>query len=304
MKKNISKGLVKRGIKRGITLLSSLVLVAITLAACGSSNDGGFDPSQKITVVSREDGSGTRGAFIELFGIEEKMDDGTKADRTTEEASIAGNTATMMTTVANSEYAIGYVSLGSLNDTIKALEIDGAKASQDSVKNGTYKIVRPFNIVTQSKISDIAEDFIKFILSTEGQKVVSENGYIALEGATNFSSNNASGKIIVAGSSSVSPVMEKLKEAYVAINKGAEIEIQTSDSSTGVASVINGTSDIGMASRELNDSETKEGVSSTVIAQDGIAVIVNNASPLTGLTSEQINKIFTGDVNNWDGIIK
>ena len=312
MKKNNNNVLKTKGFKKGIMVMASMALLITTLAACGTnnstasanSNSGSFDTSHEITVVSREDGSGTRGAFIELFGIEEKAADGTKTDHTTEDATIANNTATMMTTVANSEYAIGYVSLGSLNDTVKEVKIDGVKASKEDVKSGSYKIVRPFNIVTKSGVNEIAQDFINFILSIEGQKVVADNGYIAIDNVKVFSSNKATGKVVVAGSSSVSPIMEKLKEAYMATNKGATVEVQTSDSTTGVTSTIEGTCDIGMASRELKDSEKEKGVTSTVIAKDGIAVIVNNQSPVVELSSDQVKSIFTGKVSAWNEIMK
>ncbi len=296
--------------KKGIAMLGTFALVISSLTACtkeSSTKDNTsskFDPTHAITVISREDGSGTRGAFIELFGIEEKNADGTKVDHTTEDSTITNNTVTMMTTVANSIYSVGYVSLGSLDDTIKAVKIDGVEASAEHVKAGTYKIVRPFNIVTKSEISEVSKDFINFILSTEGQKVVADNGYIALDQGSTFTSSKVAGKVIVAGSSSVSPVMEKLKEAYMEINPSATVEVQTSDSTTGVTQTIDGTCDIGMASRELKDSEKEKGVTSTVIAKDGIAVIVNNSSPVTDLTKAQVKSIFTGEFLNWDEVIK
>ncbi len=263
--------------------------------AAGGTLDG------DISVVSREDGSGTRGAFIELFGVEEKDSDGNKVDNTTDEAVIANSTEVVLTTVAGDENAIGYVSLGALNDTVKAIQIDGADASVDNVKNGTYKISRPFNIVTRDKISDAAQDFINYIMSSDGQKVVEDNGYITIDDkAAAFKSTKPAGKVVIAGSSSVTPVMEKLKEAYAAVNSGVDIEIQESDSTTGVTAAIDGTCDIGMASRDLHDDET--GVTATAIANDGIAVIVNKANPVTGLTSAQINDIFRGNVTAWSDV--
>lgn len=253
-----------------------------------------------ITVVSREDGSGTRGAFIELFGVEEKNESGEKVDNTTLDAEITNNTAVMMTTVAGNPQAIGYISLGSLNDTIKAVAIDGAEATVENVENGTYKIVRPFNIVTTDELSETAQDFVDYILSAEGQVVVADSGYIPLSDAESYAGNSPEGNIVVAGSSSVSPVMEKLKEAYAEVNPNAAIEIQTSDSTTGVNSTIEGICDIGMASRELKEEET--GVSATVIAQDGIAVIVNKENSLSELTSEQVKAIYTGQTTAWDEI--
>ena len=264
---------------------------------------GDFDNSEYINVVSREDGSGTRGAFIELFGVEEKNDAGEKIDNTTDEAIITNSTDVMLTTVAGDEYSIGYVSLGSLNDSVKAVSIDGAEATVDNIKSGDYTIARPFNIATKGTPSDVAQDFINFIMSADGQAVISDNKYIPVDdGAAAFESNGASGKIVVAGSSSVTPVMEKLKEAYAAVNSGAEIEIQESDSTTGMTAAMDGTCDIGMASRELKDSETEGGLTATVIAMDGIAVIVNNDNPTTDLSKDTVKGIYTGEITSWDGV--
>ena len=274
---------------------------ADTTAADAASGD--FDNSEYINVVSREDGSGTRGAFIELFGVEEKNDAGEKIDNTTDEAIITNSTDVMLTTVAGDEYSIGYVSLGSLNDSVKAVSIDGAEATVDNIKSGDYTIARPFNIATKGTPSDVAQDFINFIMSADGQAVISDNKYIPVDdGAAAFESNGASGKIVVAGSSSVTPVMEKLKEAYAAVNSGAEIEIQESDSTTGMTAAMDGTCDIGMASRELKDSETEGGLTATVIAMDGIAVIVNNDNPTTDLSKDTVKGIYTGEITSWDGV--
>lgn len=258
--------------------------------------------SGEITVISREDGSGTRGAFIELFGVEQKDADGNKIDYTIDSADITNSTSVMMTSVEQNEYAIGYISLGSLNESVKALEIDGVAASVDNIKNDTYKVSRPFNIVTKDGLSETAQDFISFILSADGQAVIEDNGYISASTADAYSGTKPSGKVVVAGSSSVNPVMEKLKEAYCAINAGAEIEIQQSDSTTGVNSVVEGICDIGMASRALKDSEIESGVAATVIALDGIAVIVSNDNPISSLSTEQVMKIYTGELTDWNEI--
>ena len=252
-----------------------------------------------INVISREDGSGTRGAFIELFKIEEKNEAGEKVDLTTDEAEITNSTAVMMTSVAGDKSSVGYISLGSLNDTVKALNIDGAEANVDNIKSGDYKVSRPFNIVTTGNESELASDYIKFILSEQGQKVVEENGYISKENNGSYEASGLSGKLVVAGSSSVTPVMEKLKEAYSALNPDVTIEVQQSDSTTGVTNALDGICDIGMASRELKDSEIEKGASGTVIALDGIAVIVNNENPIEELSSEQIKDIYTGNVTDW-----
>lgn len=267
------------------------------LTACGKK-DG--EVNNKITVISREDGSGTRGAFVELFGIEEKDENGNKVDKTIVTAEITNSTNVMMTTVAGNKSAIGYVSLGSLNDTVKAAKIDGAEATVENIKNGTYKVSRPFNIVTKEQVSEVAEDFIKFIMSEEGQKVVEDKGYISEGNTGAFESTEAKGKIVIDGSTSVYPVMEKLVEAYKKVNKNATIELQQSDSSTGVSGAIKGTFDIGMASRDLKDSET--GVNARAIAIDGIAVIVNKDAGVDSLTSEQVKNIYTGSISKWDDL--
>ncbi|MGT2949078.1 substrate-binding domain-containing protein [Streptococcus devriesei] len=280
-----------------VTGLAGLAL----LSACGSSSEK--SSSQTINVVSREDGSGTRGAFVELFGIEEEKSNGEKVDLTTDKAAVTNSTAVMLTTVAGDENAIGYVSMGSLDDKVKVVSIDGAKASVENVKNGSYKISRPFNIVTQDKISDVAQDFISYIMSSDGQKVVESNGYIAIDGKEKYESSVDSGKLVISGSSSVTPVMEKLKEAYLKVNPKVTIEIQQSDSSTGITNAIDKTCDIGMASRELEKSETSKGVKSQEIALDGIAVIVNKGNDIKELSSKQVKAIFKGDTTKWDDIL-
>lgn len=272
--------------------------------AADAAANADFDISREINVNSREDGSGTRGAFIELFGIEQKNDAGEKVDLTTDMAAVTNSTAVMMQSVAGDPYSIGYISLGSLNDTVKAVKIDGAEATVENIKNNTYKIARPFNIATKDGLSGAAQDFVDFIMSADGQSVIEANGYIAVSDANAYSGSMESGKIVVSGSSSVTPVMEKLKEAYLVKNPGVEIEIQQSDSSTGMSNAIDGTCDIGMASRELKDSEIEKGLTPTVIAMDGIAVIVNNGSSIDNLTSEQVMKIYTGEATIWSDVLE
>ena len=286
---------------------------AALMTGCGSSNgasgsDAGSgsdtgSASQLISVVSREDGSGTRGAFVELTGVEEKDADGNKTDNTTADAIISNSTEIMMTTVSGDEYAIGYSSTGSLNDTVKALNVDGVEPTAQNIKDGKYSLSRPFNIATKGTPGKLAQDFIDYILSEEGQKVVEDNGYIAsVDDAKAFKSSGESGKLVVAGSSSVTPVMEKLAEAYKAVNKKAEIEIQESDSTTGMTAAADGTCDIGMASRELEDSEKDKGLTSQAIALDGIAVIVNTQNTRTEITTDMVKKIFTGEVTDWNDV--
>ena len=280
--------------KKFLALAIVAVMTTALTAGCGSKDSNAEAGTNDISVISREDGSGTRGAFIELFGIEEKDESGEKVDMTTEDANITNSTEVMMSTVAGDEYAIGYVSLGSLNDKVKAVKIDGAEASEENIKAGKYKVSRPFNIATKEEVSEPAQDFINFILSDEGQKVVSDNGYISLDETRPYEANKAEGKVVIAGSSSIAPVMEKLKEAYEKVNPQADIEIQQSDSTTGMTSAIEGICDIGMASRELKDEEAEK-LTSTVIATDGIAVIVNNENTVDELTSSQVKAIFTGE---------
>lgn len=256
-----------------------------------------------ISVISREEGSGTRSAFVELLGVEEKDADGNKVDNTTLDAVITNNTGVMMTTVAGDPYAIGYISLGSLDDTVKAVNIDGVEATAENIKAGEYKIARPFNIATNGEVSEAAQDFINFILSEEGQQVIADNHYIAIDEVQEYESSQAEGKVVVAGSSSVTPVMEKLKEAYAQENPNVEIEIQQSDSTTGMTAAIEGICDIGMASRELKDSEVEAGLTGTVIAMDGIAVIVNNDNTIEDLTAEQVKSIYVGEATVWGDVM-
>ena len=298
--------------KKKIVSMLLVAAMVLTMVGCGGGSDaeggeggasGEFDPSMDITIVSREDGSGTRGAFIELFGIEEEQEDGEKVDMTTEAAQITNSTSVMLTTVAGDEYAIGYVSLGSLDDSVKAVKIDGAEATADNVKSGDYKVSRPFNIATKADLNNpTATDFIAFIMSEEGQAVVAEEGYIPLDGAEAYAGDAPAGKVVVGGSSSVSPVMEKLIEAYAKVNPEAEIELQTTDSTTGMENAIAGSYDIGMASREVKDEELAEGLEAQVIATDGIAVVVNNANPAEDLTSDQVKAIYTGEALTWDEV--
>ena len=281
-------------------MLACGVLTAGLLTGCsGSSSDTAGADDAEITVVSREDGSGTRGAFVELFGVQDEDDKGEKTDMTTEDATITSSTEVVMTTVAGNKNAIGYCSLGSLNDTVKAVKIDGVEATVDNINNGKYAISRPFNIATNGTPSEVTQDFINYILSEDGQKIVEENGYIKASDAGAFKSNGAKGKIVVAGSSSVSPVMEKLMEAYKKVNTGADVELQESDSTTGMKNAIAKTCDIGMASRDLKDSETSAGLKATVIAKDGITVVVNKENSIDNLTKDQVNNIYRGKITTW-----
>ena len=313
--------------KKWLTVGTALMISAMMMAGCGNTEnkdeaastqetageekDAESTPEETeggsfegmISPVSREEGSGTRGAFIELFGIETKDEAGNKIDNTTDMAEVTNSTSVMLTTVEGNEYAIGYISLGSMDDTkVKALNIDGAEATVENIKSGDYKVARPFNIVTKEGLSEVAADFVKYIMSEDGQRVVEENGYISQGNEGAYEAAELSGKITVAGSSSVTPVMEKLKEGYVALNPDVEIEVQQNDSTTGVTSAIEGVCDIGMASRELKDTELAEGITGTAIALDGIAVIVNKENPINDMTSEQVASIFTGETIDWSEI--
>ena len=294
--------------KKSVSLLLAALMLTGALAGCGSSAsasdtqaEDGADSgvSGAITVISREDGSGTRGAFIELTGVEEKTADGKKVDNPTADAEIANKTDVVLTSVAGNGKAIGYISLGALNDTVKAVKVDGAEATVDNVKAGAYKLSRPFNIATKGEPTGLAKDFINFILSKEGQAVVTDNKYIAVnDAAESFVSDGSSGQIAVGGSSSVSPVMEKLIEAYKSVNPNASIDLQTSDSTSGMTGAMDGTFAIGMASRELKDEEAAQ-LTGTAIALDGIAVIVNPANTIDELSMDQIKSIYVGDITDW-----
>ena len=273
---------------------AAMALTMVAGAACAE-----FDASRSIDVISREDGSGTRGAFIELTGVQQKIDD-KKVDMTTEDAQITNNTAVMLTTVAGDAQAIGYVSLGSLDDSVKAVKIEGVEATAENVANGSYKVARPFNIAyKQDTLSELGKDFIAYIMSAEGQAIVNTNGYVGSADAAAYAGTAPAGKLVIAGSSSVSPVMEKLAESYMALNTQAQLEIQTSDSTTGMTAAMDGTCEIGMASRELKESEAAE-LTSLAIAMDGIAVIVSNENPLDEMTVAQIAAIYTGEVTHWN----
>lgn len=285
-------------------LIAVMAVSVFTGCSKKTSSESDFDKAKEIGVITREDGSGTRGAFIELFGVEEKDSNGEKVDKTVETAVTTNSTSVMMTTVAGDLYSIGYISLGSLNDTVKAIQIDGVDPTVENIKDGSYKISRPFNIATKDGLSEAAQDFIDFIMRADGQKVLEDNGYITVaEDAAAYAGSMDSGKVVIHGSSSIAPVMEKLKEAYLEKNPNVTIEVQQSDSSSGMTDAIDGTCDIGMASRELKDSETSEGLTPTVIALDGIAVIVNNDSPVTNLTSQQVKDIFTGVSAVWSDVL-
>lgn len=295
--------------KSGLAWILAGMMIISALTGCGNlskdtgSKGDGFDTTKEIGVITREDGSGTRGAFIELFGVEQNNEAGEKVDYTADTAAVTNSTSVMMTTVAGDLYSIGYISLGSLNDTVKPVKIDGEEATVENIKSGSYKIARPFHIATREELGEAARDFVDFILSGDGQAVIEENGYIPVSEAGVYSGKMNSGKIVVSGSSSVTPVMEKLKEAYVEKNPGVTIEVQQSDSSTGMTDTIDGACDIGMASRDLKDSETEKGLTATVIAMDGITVIVNKNSPVEELTSDQVRDIFTGTAVSWSDVL-
>lgn len=278
--------------KKICSAIMAVVIMGMTLAGCGKAGS-------TITVISREEGSGTRSAFIELVGVEEKDADGNKVDKTTESALIQSSTDVVLTQVASDKNAIGYISLGSLNDTVKALQIDGVDATPENVKDGKYTVVRPFNIAVDGEPTGVVADFINFILSDDGQKVVEDSDYITVSSGS-FSTDNSEGKIVVSGSSSVTPVMEKLAEAYKGINTKAVIEVQQTDSSSGMKAVLEGTCDIGMASRELKDDETK--LKAIEIAKDGIAIVINKDNAINSLTKAQVKDIYTGAVTDWSGI--
>ncbi len=287
---------VKTSFIMGLSVLSAIGGL-ILFGSCGGA-------SGEITVISREEGSGTRGAFVELFGVQQKNESGETVDMTVETADVTNSTAVVLSGVAGNKRAVGYISLGSLNNSVKALAIDGVRPSAAAVADGSYTVSRPFNLVVRNDrpTDTAATDFISFMLSAEGQAVTQEAGYTLAGSAAPYTALNVTGKITVAGSSSVTPLMEKLKEAYALVKPGVSVEIQQSDSTMGVANAVDGVCDIGMASRELKDSELEKGVSSVTIAHDGIAVIVNPGNPLNGLQKEQVRDIYTGKIKTWTEI--
>lgn len=295
--------------KKILSLGLAALMTVFALAGCGAdkgtdNNNGGTGTgTDAISVLTREEGSGTRGAFIELLGIEEKNADGKKVDKTIDTAETTNSTSVMITTVQGNKAAIGYISLGSLDKSkVKALKVDGAEAAVDNVKSGEYKVARPFNIATKGDATGVASDFIKFILSADGQAVVEKNGYISEGNTGAYKASGQKGKITIGGSSSVTPVMEKLKEAYVKLNPDVTVDVQQNDSSSGMKGAIDGIYDIGMASRDVKDSEKEAGLNSIKIALDGIAVIVNKDNTLDSITSEQIKNIYTGSLTKWSEI--
>lgn len=278
--------------KKMTKVFLSMVFAGAMLTGCGSS-------SATITAVTREEGSGTRGAFVELFGLEDA--DGNET--ISQDTQTTNSTAVMITTVQGNENAIGYISLGSLNDDVKAVQIDGVDATAENIMNGTYKISRPFNIVTRTGDTDpITQDFITYILSDEGQAVVTEEGYISEGSNGAYTAANLSGSITVGGSSSVTPVMEKLAEAYKALNPNVSITVQQTDSTSGVTGATEGLLNIGMVSREVTSEELAGGLTSQSIALDGIAVIVNTANDVENLTSDQVKQIYTKELTSWDEV--
>ena len=285
--------------KKILALTLCVVMAAAVFTGCGNNNADSKTDGAPITVISREDGSGTRGAFTELMGI--MVDD---VDNTTTSAEISQSTSVVLTTVAGNKNSIGYVSLGSLNDTVKAVKVDGVDATVENIKGGSYAVSRPFLVVTNDKLTDVSKDFIKFILSKQGQDIIAEEGYITIDdNAADYETQKGiKGKIVLAGSTSVSPVMQKLADAYKAIYSDVTLEIQQTGSGAGITSTIEGACDIGMSSRDLKPEETAEGIEGITIAMDGIAVVVNNENSVEDLTSEQIRQIFTGEVTDWSQV--
>ena len=277
-----------------------MLLGAVAFAAVGC-NKGAADT---INVFSREDGSGTRSAFTELTGVLVENEDGTETDMTFSGASFQNSTNAIMTAVAQDKNAIGYVSFGSLNDTVKAVAVNGVAPSVDTIKDKSYELQRPFNIAyKQSNIDSkpLAADFLGFLGSAEAQEVIAAEKYIVTD---DNAPAYATGSITIGGSSSVSPLMEKLIEKYCALSGVAKnsIELQTIDSTAGMNGAIGGTFDIGMASREVKDSELEQGITAEVLAYDGIAVIVHNDNAVEDLSMEQIRQIFTGAVREWSAL--
>lgn len=285
-----------------ILLFSIVLLTGLSFLFSAGAKEKTFDFSKSVMPLTREEGSGTRGAFIELFGIEEKDQSGKKVDRTNDSFPVTDSTTVMMQSVSADLYSIGYISLGSLNDSVKAVKIDGVRPSVENIKNGSYKISRPFIVATKEDVKSEVEDFLSFVLSSNGQEIVEKNGYISNENTLPYKGKVNGGKIVISGSSSVSPLMEKLKEAYNALNPSVKIELQQSDSSSGLQDAIDSSSDIALSSRELKESELKKGLIPIVIAKDGIAVIVNNANPVDNISKEMIKEIYVTGEMKWSDV--
>lgn len=282
--------------KKVISIITAFALAAVMLAGCGKSAENG-----SITVISRENGSGTRGAFIELTGVEETDSDGNKSDKTTLEALITKSTDAVLTQVKGDTSAIGYISLGSMNDDVKTLKINGIEATIENIKADKYPIARPFNIAINGNVSEAAQEFINYILSSDGQKVISDNGYVSIDdSAAPYENKDIGGTVKINGSSSVTPIITKLKEAFEKTNAKIDIEIQQTDSSTGIKTVAEGSCDIGMASRELKDSESR--LTGITIAKDGIAIIVNKDNEIDDITVDNIRKIYIGEIESWEDV--
>ncbi|MGN0704106.1 MAG: substrate-binding domain-containing protein [Lentihominibacter sp.] len=297
--RNQGDGKMKKNKLAKILTFGLAAVMALSLASCGGGSDENADSEGgDITVISREEGSGTRDAFVELTGI--MQDD---VDRTIDTAEISNSTSVVTQSVAGNEAAIGYISMGSLDDSVKALKIGGVEATVDNVKSGDYELQRPFNIVTKGEVKELPQDFINFIMSAEGQGIIEEEGYIAAdENAASYEAAGLEGSITLAGSTSVAPVMEVLADEYKKLNDGVTIEIQQTGSGAGIQSTIEGVCDIGMASRALEDEEASEGLESQEIALDGIAVIVNTNNTAEDITLEQIMQIYTGEITAWSEI--
>lgn len=297
--------------KKILALLTASVMV-LGVAACSSSTEETTTEGETteetteeasgmtgaISVISREEGSGTRGAFVELMGVVDEDDN----DITTVNAEITNSTSVMLTTVAGNPMAIGYVSLGSLSDEVKAIKVDGVAATVEDINNGTYKVARPFLVAYKDgSLTDVAQDFLNFIMSDDGQAIINEEGYISVAEGNTYTASGMTGRIVLAGSTSVSPVMEVLADAYKALNPDVTIEIQQTGSGAGITSAIEGVCDFGMSSRALTDEEAAELVN-TQIATDGIAVVVNNENPVEDMTSDQIKGIYLGEITDWSEI--
>lgn len=286
-------------LKRLLFATLSMVVATALLTGCTKVNRE-FTVTDTITVISREDGSGTRSAFTQLTGVYEETVS-TKTDNTVPSAIIQSNTQAVITGVAGDLSAIGYISLGSLNDSVTALKINGVAPTADTIRNGTYKISRPFNIAVKSNLSTEAQNFVDFILSTNGQSIVANAGYVeAVDNPKEFAGVKGEGTVKVGGSSSVSPVMEKLAEEYEKLNPDVNIEVSASDSSTGMSATAEGTLDIGLASRDIKQSEKEKGLNATAIAKDGIAVIINHKNTVNDITLEQLKNIYTGEYVTWE----
>ncbi|HBC29891.1 MAG TPA: phosphate ABC transporter substrate-binding protein [Clostridiales bacterium] len=288
-----------------LSIITLALMLSMVFAGCTQETPGtpaaDFDFDKDITVVARDAASGTRGAFHEIMNIIVKEND-TEVDKLVVGALEFDGTDKVITAIEGDKYGIGYISLGSVSERIKAVAVDGVEPTVENVRSGSYSVSRPFLLVTKGTESKLVKDFLKFTESAEGQAITNEMKFIgAIDAPGEYTASGMSGTIKVAGSTSVAPLMEKLQEAYNELNPDVTFETQAQGSSQGIKAAIDGSYDIGMASRELKAEEASE-LNRYVLAIDGIAVIVNNENPKSDLAADDITNIYIGEITKWNEV--